>query len=168
MAKTCKRDEFYLRRMLDARDFFLKKWLSYPLIYPFVSFVQRWLKLSSDNYKATLLNSKIGAFYLPLVFCSGQSHLKTNEPNQTSHHLKNSFCVEKGIHKQTWHIFNKSKGGNSKVNHIVVNLLCKTNVNVDQLFEMSHIYFHLFLYLTPSPVTPTFQSRNLRNEKLNL
>ena len=36
------------------------------------------------------MNLKIRAFYLPLVFYSGQSHFKTSGPSQTSYVLTNS------------------------------------------------------------------------------
>ena len=63
-----------------------------PMLPFFVlfAFVQWWLRLNSAEHKTTIMNLEIGAFYLPFVFCSAQSHLKTSRPYQTSKHLRNT------------------------------------------------------------------------------
>ena len=60
------------------------------------------MRLSFDEHKATLMNLNIETFYLPFVFCSIQSHLKTSEPELPAG-ISETCCFKlKNVrHKQT-------------------------------------------------------------------
>lgn len=49
--------------------FFRAKDFSFiPILFFIVSFVKWWLRLSSDAHKTTLINLKVGSFYLFFIF----------------------------------------------------------------------------------------------------
>ena len=87
------------------------------------------------------MNLEIGVFYLPFGFSSGQSHLKTSEPNQTRRHLRKT-----PLHAEKMVAINKFQATsefidvikrlgiyllrhlrvNNKINHILGNIPCKS------------------------------------------
>ena len=130
-------------------DFFKKILSCVPILLLFISFTQWWLRLSSNKHKAVLIHLKIRAFYFPFAFCLGHSHLKTSGPNQTSYHHRNTpLLIEKMAYITKLQI-------TTEPIHVIKwldkYLTCHTskkiNENVDQLFEMNHL-FSFFLHLT--------------------
>ena len=133
MAKTCILDTFYLRKIFHARAHAFR---CYPFFVLF-AFVQWWLRLNSAEHKTAIMNLEIRAFYLPFVFCSAQSHLKTSRPYQTSKHLRNTpLLAEKmvtinkllansqliDVIKRLGIYLLRHLSGINKLNHIVENI----------------------------------------------
>ena len=157
-----------MQKICDVRAISLKKNILHKLqFYLFVSFLQWWLRFNSDEQKTTLKNLKRGAFYLPFVFCSGQSHLVTRKHKQSKHKQTSSNFKHIGNIKQLEVYLTCHISQNNKVNHIVGNLLCKNrckclSVIWNDLCLKSNFSFS---YIWPlSTLTCILQASNLRNK----
>lgn len=139
-----------IKKILDGYAIFFQRKISFmgSNFTLFVSFVQWWLRLSSNEHKTMLISWAIRVFYLPFGFSSGQSYLRVGEPCSTRQHLRkmrkivdisNLQATNELIYVIKWldMYLAHHTNGNNKVNHIVGNQHCKKNVHVYQLFRMN-------------------------------
>lgn len=123
----------------------------------FVSFVQWFLRLWSDEHKTTSMTLKKGTFYLPFVFIP--NHFKTSEPIDPTTREFIYFIKQLDIYERVTLV-----GIVSIVNHIAGNLICKSKRKCLSVIWNERFTFFFYIW-PPSTVICIFRVINLRNRK---